>query len=277
MKRINFNGQILPIDQAGLTPKNRAFRYGDALFESIRMFDGKLPFLNYHIERLTKGMRILGYKIPEYYAVSFFKQEIEKLTQTTGNYRIRLTVFRQDGGLYTPVNNQVNFIIEAEPITGNCFVFHETGLKANFYTEHKIPMTRLSSLKTCNALPYVLAARFCKKNKLDDCLMFNTADRVVESYKANLFFVHANKVFTPPVSDGGIEGTMRKIVINVLKEMNINVVEQSVVKQDIKFFKAILLTNAIKGVDWISDLNGNTFQPVYVKDILKKLNKKFAD
>ena len=90
--KINFDGEIFSSKKKIFDVSNRAFLYGDALFETIRMFDGKLPFLNHHIKRLRNGLSFFKYKIPKNFNTTFFQKEIKKIASK--NARIRLTVFR---------------------------------------------------------------------------------------------------------------------------------------------------------------------------------------
>ncbi len=264
----------MPLSTPSLFPSNRAFRYGDGLFESIRMFDGQLPFLDYHYERLYKGMHFLGYNIPKYFNPLFFQNEIKKLVQNEPNCRIRLTVFRSDGGLYTPADNAPVFIIEATALTENRFTVNTEGLKIGWYKKTKLPLTPLSALKTCNALPYILAAQYCKKNQWDDCLMLNTEDRIAESYKANVFFIQGSKIFTPAADEGCIEGVMRRVVIELLKDMKQEIIECPVSVDMISDAQAILLTNATRGVQWVGNMEaGGVYKPLLLKKFNKGLNR----
>jgi len=278
MQNINYNGQIIAANTPIFTTQNRAFRYGDALFESIRMFDGNLPFLNYHYVRLMKGMEVLGYDIPTYFSIVFFENEIKKLIQTdeqnNRNYRIRLTVYRSDGGLYTPQNDAPIFIIETQKITDNKFIINKKGIEIGIFEGIKLPLSPLANLKTSNALPYVLAARFCQKNKLDDCILFNEADRVGETFKANIFFVKNDTIYTPSLTEGCIDGVMRRVVIEILKDMKKEVVETSILIEELSEFEAVFITNATQGVQWISRIfEIKTYEKLLVSKITERLNE----
>jgi len=277
MKKVNHNGIITPENTAIFTAQNRAFRYGDALFESIRMFDGRLPFLPYHYERLLKGMKVLGYDIPAHYEVSFFENEIRRLIGKTEkndqNHRIRLSVYRADGGLYTPESDKPIFIIEHKKITDNQIITNKNGLKIGLYDEIKLPLSPLSNLKTSNALPYILAARFCKKNQLDDCIVFNQSDRIAETYKANIFLVKKNKIYTPPISEGCIEGIMRRVIIEFLHEMKNEVIETPLSQEDLKEGQGIFISNATRGVQWVAEVKDvKNYEKLLVDEITKHIN-----
>lgn len=279
MQNINYNGQIVAANTPIFTTENRAFRYGDALFESIRMFDGNVPFLDYHYQRLTKGMEVLGYDIPTHFSVIFFKNEIKKLIQTgeqsTENYRIRLTVYRSDGGLYTPTNDIPIFVIEAQNITDNQFIINKKGIEIGIYEGIKLPRSPLSNLKTANALPYVLAARFCQQNQWEDCLLFNDANRLSETYKANIFCIKNDTIYTPSLTEGCIDGVMRRVVIEILEEMKKEVVEVPILRDDLTDFDSIFITNAIRGVQWVSRIfDIKNYKKIIVNNIIEKLNQR---
>jgi len=273
MTHINYNGKITDADTPIFTTKNRAFRYGDALFESIRMLDGRLPFLRYHYERLGRGMDVLGFDIPTHFSIIFFENEIKKLTQTNDNYRIRLTVYRNDGGLYTPENNTPIYLIEAEQITDNQFTVNEEGLNIGIYPDFKLPLSPLANLKTSNSLPYVLAAQFCQKNNWDDCLMLNQAGRIAETFKANVFFVKNDTIYTPSLGEGCIDGVMRKVVIEILQEMKMEVIETQISTEKLSEFDAIFITNSTRGVQWISRIfDIKNYDKILVDEIVEQLN-----
>lgn len=275
MKHINFNGQIIDANTPIFTTKNRAFRYGDALFESIRMLDGRLPFLEYHYERLQRGMNVLGFDIPTHFSIIFFENEIKKLTRDKGNFRIRLTVYRSDGGLYSPENNTPIFLIEAKQITDNQFTVNEKGLNIGIYTDFKLSLSPLAKLKTSNSLPYILAAQFCQKNNWNDCLMLNQKERIAETYKANIFFVKNDVIYTPSLGEGCIAGVMRKVVINILREMKKEVIETQISPEKLSEFDAIFITNATRGVQWISRIfEIKNYEKILVNEIVERLNRK---
>ncbi len=279
MKHINFNGQITDANTPIFTSQNRAFRYGDALFESIRMFDGGLPFLDYHYERLMKGMKVLGYDIPAYFGVLFFENEIKKLIQTDkqneGNYRIRLTVYRSDGGLYTPTNDRPVFVVEAKQIIDNQFIINKKGIEIRLYEGIKLSRSPLSNIKTANALPYILAAHFCRQNQWEDCLLFNDANRLSETYKANIFCIKNNIIYTPSLTEGCIDGVMRRVVIEILKEMKKEVIEAPITRNNLTNFDGIFITNATRGMQWVSRIfDIKNYKKIIVNEIIEKLNQR---
>jgi len=114
-KFLNINGRIYPANSRLFGTGNRAFRYGDALFETIRIINGEACFLSDHFSRLKYGMTVLKMNIPDFFEELYFENEIKELLVKNGiteGGRVRLTVFRNDGGLYTPETNDVSYVLE---------------------------------------------------------------------------------------------------------------------------------------------------------------------
>src|SRR5687767_12746833 len=116
---LNINGEIKEADTAVVGADNRSFRYGDGIFETIRFANGKIQFLESHLRRMKESMEALKMDFPPHYSADFFRDEIGKLlrqNKVEKGARIRLTVFRKEGGYYTPIFDEPNYLIECEPI-----------------------------------------------------------------------------------------------------------------------------------------------------------------
>ncbi len=274
IKSINLNGTILPKKRALFSIENRALKYGDGLFESIRILNGKMPFLSLHIKRLKKGMKTLKLKIPKKYSTAFFKKEISKLIYKKANLRIRLSVFRKPGGLYTPHSNQVIFCIQAQEFGTPTFQLNPEGLTLGIYTENYLACNSLSNIKTSNSLIYILASIFSKENKFDDALLANEYDRIAETSRANIFFVKNGKLYTPPLNEGCLKGTMRSIIVKLAKRNKINVIKQKIDFSFIYGADEAFTTNAISGINWIKKIDEKSFKQNKTSSaLLLELNK----
>ncbi|MBK9012907.1 MAG: aminotransferase class IV [Saprospiraceae bacterium] len=263
---INLNGKIIAADQPIFTAGNRAFRYGDGLFESIRVFGGRLPFFERHWQRLSAGFGLLKFEVPDFFTPSFLKNEVGKLTQSKGNWRIRLSVWRSGGGLYTPEINLPEFLIEANPLTSALFELNQCGLKIGIFNQELLPhhsqktYQNLHNLKTTSALPFVLASIFKKENQLDDYLLLNTVGRLACASSSNIFLVKNGELFTPPLTEGCIAGTMRATVLELAGQLGIKTNEVQIPICELEKADEILLTNAIQGVRWVQKIQGQNTQ-----------------
>jgi branched-subunit amino acid aminotransferase/4-amino-4-deoxychorismate lyase len=270
---INFNGKILPSNQAIFDSQNRAFLYGDALFETIRMSEGKIPFLENHVNRLLQGLHFFKYKVPKKFTPAFFIKEIKKIA--TGNTRIRITVFRSSGGLYTPKNNRPQFLISTSPLSSPHFSLNKKGLNVGIFDEIKLPCSPISNIKTGNSSPYILAGLNKKERNLDDVILLNDKNRISEASSSNIFFVKKNKIITPSLSEGCIAGTMRKTILEIATEKKYLIQEAPIKLTLLQNFEEIWLTNAISGIKWVAQIDQNTSlpSPHHAQIFIESLNK----
>ena len=265
---------MINAEKAIFRTTNRVFRYGDGLFETIRVFEGNIPFLSDHFARLNKGMKFLKFKIPENFTFSFFKNEINKLTKEEGNWRIRLTVFRSNGGFYTPTNNTSRFVIEARSLESEKFQLNEKGKIMGIFDQFKLSSNELANLKTCNGIPYILASIYAKENKFDDCFLINERESIAEATSSNVFILKKDKILTPSLSSACIEGVMRNAVIKLASNLQFKVEEREITKDDLKEADEIWLTNSIQGIQYVSEFEGVHFENNIAKKFVKHFNQK---
>ncbi|MEB0261460.1 MULTISPECIES: aminotransferase class IV [unclassified Mucilaginibacter] len=272
---INFNGEIIPADSQLLTIANRAFRYGDGLFESMRVMKGKLKFPELHAERLQKGMKAL--KIDGYSQADswFLKEKVEELARRNKikHGRLRLTVFRDAEGLYAPTQNKMAYCLEIQPIEEPRYFLNERGLIMDVYTELPKPLNWLSNIKTCNSLIYVMAGIYKQQNKLDDVFLINQNRYLCEANSSNIFVWYQNHLYTPALSEGCVEGVMRKVVIQLALDNNIPVTEAQINPEILNEADEVFLTNATKGIQWVMGYGVKRYFNRISKTLMDELNK----
>jgi aminodeoxychorismate lyase len=256
---INFNGSLFDDNERILTAQNRAFRYGDGLFESIRVFNGKMPFYNHHFERLLRGMKALKMNIPSYFNPHYIKNEISKTVEKQPNSRVRLAIYREEGGFYTPATNNIDFLIESSPLPESKYLLNDLGLTIGVFKDYKLRQTPTSAFKTSNSLPYILAGIFAKENSFEDVLLLNTEGYVAEGISSNIFIVKENKLITPSLSTGCVGGTMRQIIFEIAKEQEIPCVESNITVQDVAEADEVFYTNAMQGIRWVENFEHKTY------------------
>ncbi len=272
----NVNGTLVDATSPYLDGKNRAFRYGDGLFESIRVINGRPLFLEHHLARLREGMQVLRMDLPEDYSTDFFEKQLLQLLEANRfneGARLRLTVFRQEGGYYHPKTNSPGFCIEAEALEHNRYHLNEDGLAVDLYTEIKKPVNKLSIYKTCNGLQYIVGALWAREQKLDDALIVNDKGHIIEATGANLFIVCNGVLYTPSLTDGCLAGVMRMQIINLALEHKIKVYECSLSPQNLLVADEIFLTNAIRGLQWVSSYRMKRYYNSVTRGLLDKLNQ----
>lgn len=249
---LNHNDRIFRTEDSLFAAANRGFRYGDGLFESIRVVQEKIRFLPQHVQRLQEGMAALKLTAIGW-DVAFWQSRIEDLMRRNKCYsgaRVRITVYRETGGFYTPESNNASFLIELEALEGN-YQLNEKGIRLGIAQDVVKPYSFLSSYKTCNALPYVLAGISAQEQGVDDCLILNPHQRIVEGVKSNIFFVKSDKVYTPALQEGCINGVMRRMLLQLMRESAIPVMETSLEVGHLLEADEVFFTNAVQGIQWV--------------------------
>jgi aminodeoxychorismate lyase len=264
---INHNGSLFEDKERLLTGQNRSFRYGDGLFESIRVFNGKMPFYNHHFERILRGMKALKMNIPSYFNPHYIKNEISKTLENQPNCRVRLTIYRKDGGFYAPSNNDVDFLLETTPLLESKYLLNDLGLTIGVFKDYTLRQTPYSAFKTNNGLPYVLAGIFAKENSFEDVLLLNTEGGIAEGISSNIFIVKENKLITPSLSSGCVGGIMRQIIIEIAQEQEISCIESNITVQDVAEADEVFYTNAMQGIRWVENFGDKTYSNDFTQNL----------
>ncbi len=271
----NYNGELTDSNKALFSITNRAFRYGDGVFESIRIVNGKMPFFKYHLQRLKRACDFLKIKTDDFLVSDSLFNQISELIEAnkieTGG-KIRVTIFREDGGLYVPDGNHFNYCIEASKIPPNLFELNSKGLQVDLFTEVKKQIHALSNIKTNNCLTYVMAGIFKTEQKLDDCILLNDKSQVCEAISSNLFLVINGALYTPALSEGCLEGVMRKLIIENAPKHRINIYEPVILPNDLLRADEMFLSNSIQGVQWIGSYKNKRYFNTSSKKIIEMLN-----
>jgi branched-subunit amino acid aminotransferase/4-amino-4-deoxychorismate lyase len=271
-----FNGHLISIYEPVLAFSNRAFRYGDALFESIRLANGHLLFLKEHINRLKLGMTVMRMNVPAEFNSENFAALIKELLQKNElphDARIRLTVLRNDGGYYTPETNDISFLIETEAIADKGFVLNQKGYWADLYTDIRKPINKLSNLKSANALLYVMAGLAKQSMKLDECFLINELNNICESISSNIFIVKNGTLYTPPLAEGCVAGIMRQQLMGLATRNKILTFETPITVNTLMNGDEVFLTNSIKGVQWVGQFKQKFYTNKTSQFFIDKLNE----
>ena len=274
---VNYNGNIQE-NSGVLVEANRGFLYGDSVFETIKVLDNKVLFLEDHYFRLMASMRICRMEIPMSFTMEFIEEQIIKLVSflpKSNSFRVRFSVFRNSDGFYNPVSNEVEFIVVACPLENELYRIEKEIYEVELYKDFFIPKQLLSTLKTNNKMLQITGSIFAKENDYDNCLMLNDEKNVVEALQSNLFMKMGNVISTPPVSDGCLNGIMRKQIIELLKKMEgIELKEVSISPFDLQKADELFLTNVISGIQPITKYRKKEFTSNFAEQIIVKLNDK---
>ena len=274
---INYNGAI--IEKADLPSADiaRATMYGDAVFETFKMQEGKLFFIEDHYFRLMAGMRILRMPISMDFTPEFFIEQAERLAEEVAieNGRLRIQVVRVADGKYTPSEDQSTvWWMELEELESIEYIHAEKGLTVDLFKDHYLQPGLLSTIKSSNSLPYVLGGIYARENNLDAVLMVNDNKMLVEANASNVFVLKGDVLRTAPLEDGALRGVFRKNLLNWGKEIGLQVKEESINPFDLQKADEIWLTNTITGVQWVEKYRKNTYKGDKAKELVELLERK---
>ncbi|GAL65651.1 aminotransferase class IV [Jejuia pallidilutea] len=272
----NFNGTILD-DNTYISIHNRGYAYGDALFETIKVANGKLLFWEDHYFRLMASMRIMRMEIPMNFTMEYLEGQISSTLSANklggSDARVKLTVHRNEGGLYLPKQNAIGYNISVKPLDATIFELNETKYEVDLFKDYYVAPSLLSTLKTNNKALNVIGSIFAKENALDNCLLLNTNKHVVEALNGNLFLVKDNIIKTPPLSDGCLKGVMRTQLLKFIKQLNdFELQEASISPFELQKADELFVTNVIVGIQPISKYRKKQFTNTVAKTLIEKLN-----
>lgn len=261
MEKIGFNGKWLDAGTPIASADNRGLRYGDGVFETIRLEKGRIPLASLHFERLFSALDTLGFEPGPHFTPEKLEKEIIELAaknQHTQLARIRLMVFRGDGGLYEGAQS-LNYSIQSWALNQSYEELNSNGLVLDIFPDARKSTDPFSNLKSANYLPYIMAAVYARKNRLNDCLVLNTYDRIADSTIANLFISIEGKFFTPPLSEGCVAGVMRRHLLEKLPDWGFEVEERPITVSELERADHAFLTNAVSGMRWIASIREKKF------------------
>ena len=269
---VNYNGSVISESEFSLSMNNRAFKYGDGIFDTLKYQGGKIQFLEDHYFRLMSSMRMLRMKIPIYFTMEYYKVEIEKLfhhVTADREVRIRVNVFRGEGGLYAPETNQINYLIEVNDVKREDVETYEVEL----FKDYPVASGILSTVKTNNRMINVLAGIYAEENNYDNCLLINEKKELVEAINANVFLLKGNQVLTPSLKTGCVNGIIRKKLIEMLQgSTEFVVVEEAFSPFELLKADELFLTNSISEFTMVDQYRKKIFK----RELSEKIAAKFS-
>ncbi|MBA7649526.1 Aminodeoxychorismate lyase [subsurface metagenome] len=273
---ICLNGKFLLSTENTLLHNNRAFCYGDAVFETIHCLGTEPQFFERHWTRLLHGMKLLKMEAGSDFIQETIRYSVEKLLNKNRIFkgaRIRFMIFRDHGGLYTPEKNSVSWLMESSVLEHERYELNTKGMVVGIYDGVYKPANKLSNLKTTNALIYILAGLYCKENDLDECFVLNQYSRIAECISSNVFLVVEDEIVTPALSEGCIAGVMRQIVIDTASSKDYKLSERAISGKDLIKAEEIFITNAIQGIRWVGAYKDRRYFNFIARRLISSLNE----
>lgn len=279
-KFVSFDGEVVLPSSVQVNFSSRAFRFGDSLFESIKVANTKPLFLEKHLNRLMVSLPVLKMEtiVPiDINNVTLYIERLLKSNRFFGGCRLRLTIFRDGSGFYLPETNKAHVLVEAFQLESPFFEVNTKGLKVDVYPDIKKAINPLSGIKSGNALLYILASEWCRENGLDDCIILNESGNVCEATSSNIFIYRKNALLTPSLDEGCVAGIMREAVIEKATENGITVYDDTyITRNELLSAEEIFLTNAIKGIQPVLAYQNKRYYSKIAKQLVGILNKEIS-
>lgn len=269
---VNLNGNLIIKSKAILSIDNRAFKYGDALFETLKVEHLKIYFIEDHYFRLMASIRMLRMKIPMHFTLEFLEKEILKtvLINKYENARVRLTIYRKEGGLYAPITNEMAYLIEVSSLD----VATKDSYTIDLFKDYFVYSGLLSSIKTTNKLINVLASIYASENGFDNCILLNEKKHIVEAINGNIFIVKGNIIKTPSIQEGCIKGIIRKKLLEIIsKNENYIVHETEISPFELQKADEVFITNVIAGIQPVTSYKKMIFRTKVSKELALELHQ----
>jgi branched-chain amino acid aminotransferase len=272
---INFNGILVSSAENNLA-NNRSFLFGDGVFETLKIKENSILFLEDHYFRLMAAMRIVRMEIPMNFTMEYFEEQIllaANSNQCSDSGRARITVYRNDGGFYLPESNEISYIIQVTSLNSKYYSIDSSTYEVDLYKDFYISKQLLSTLKTTNKMISITGSIYAKENGLQNCLVLNEEKNVVEALQGNVFMLMGQTLVTPPISDGCLNGIMRKNILSIAKNIEtLEVLEKSISPFDLQKADELFITNVIRGIQPISNYRKKEYRWDLATLLVEKLN-----
>lgn len=234
MKYSYVKNKFVKSHEATVSIKERGFRFGDGIFETIKIKNYNLCDYHLHLSRLKKGLKEIKIDFDSDKILHLADRLIKKNNQKNGF--LRLSISRGIGSRgYYPTKSNPTLIIETE--NSRKIMQKEIDLGVSPYRKIS-PSSLPVNYKTMQGMNSTLSLIEAKEQGLFDSIILNTDGKITETSSANFFALKKGKIYTPPAKDGLLCGVVRQKIIN-----NFSVIEKSISISDLKLFDALFITN----------------------------------
>jgi branched-chain amino acid aminotransferase len=235
------NRRFVPEKEAGFSVFDRGLLYGDGLFETVRVYDGKFFRLRAHIRRMYDGLKVLGIKPP--YTETEMEIFTRELAVTNGVEKgfARIIVSRGEGILGFSPHGCIT------PHVAICVRDRAVAMRKKEVwdlTIHKHPISPIP-LKALSYLPHVLAKKEAEEKDFDDAILLDAKGTVIEATGSNIFLWEDGKLITPSLATGCLPGITRAEVIKVARKEGYHITEKKFGVADLRRADGIFLTSSL--------------------------------
>lgn len=270
---INLNGEILTAAPPAIDGARPSWSQAEGIFETMRVSEGHILHAAHHFKRLLNGVEALRISIPAGWNASWLTEQVLELCRKNGHEkaaRTRLVVYREDNLPDPGTGEGLQFQIESWSLN-NEYIFDGQGLTIGIYPHAVRQANEVSPYKTTGYFPYYHAAAYAKEQQMDDCLLLNTSRRICDSSISNVFWIKDAVIFTPPISEGCIDGAMRNYLLEKMPSAGFTTREEKLSIAALASADEVFLTNVIRGMRPVSQFQQTLYSTSISKEIFNKL------
>ncbi len=270
---VYINNQFAIDSEAKVPFSNRGLNYGDGFFETIKIFNHKPLFWNFHFERVVNTLKVLQLECKELNELEALIQKLCLNNECNGGARIKILFTRKSGGLYAPNESEMDVIISYQHLANELYTYQQIK-NIGVFEKWTKSTSKFDNLKTTSALIYVLASDHAKQNNFEDVFIKNTKGNIIESSNANIFVVKDGIAYTPNLSEGCLDGVFRKFLIKNFSLLNIKIVEQEISEEFVLNADEIFTSNVIKGISSVRCFGGKEYMVEMAMELVNKISSE---
>ncbi|BDG60458.1 aminotransferase class IV [Caldinitratiruptor microaerophilus] len=220
--------------------RDRGLLLGDGLFETARIYAGRVPLLERHLQRLREGAAVLGIPVPRGIEEAALRT-VAACAVRDGVLRVTLTRGPGPRGLDLPPEPAPTLLVQVEPFAGRA----PEPLRAALVSLRRDSRSPLTRLKTTSSLASVLARAEARAAGAGEALLLNTDGFVAEGAATNLFWVRDGVLRTPATAAGCLPGIARGLVLELARALGLPVAEGLFPPDDLAAADEAFLTSAL--------------------------------
>lgn len=268
--QVVYQNQFLEESQVQLKITNRGFLYGDGFFETILYINNQIPYLEKHLKRITHALSAFDLVQPSDFNLTYLTETIHQLCHNNklNSARVKIMIWRSEGGFYSPVKNNFDFLITSAPL----LLASENKELVSVYPENINSISTTSEFKPLSAYKYVSAGLFKNKNNLNDVIILGQNDVISEALYSNLFWEKDKQLFTPSLETGCVNGVMRTVIMSegeTIKEVAYH-------KSELFNADAVFTSNAL-GIQHIIKIDGTNYtKSDFAQNLIENLISKYV-
>lgn len=275
---VYLNGEFVPLSQAKVSILDRGFCYGDALFETMRVYSGKIFYLDLHLDRLERGAECIFLKLPE------SRERIHEILYETFNRNqgadavIRMTISRGEGilGKLWQADTSPTLAVHVRPYNAPPDEWYQNGVPISLIPNSAAKLGGLQEqIKSANYLSQILARKQAEDQNSVDGIMINERGEVCDGTISNIFIVKEGILYTPAVNSYVLAGVTRQVVLKLAAETGLSCEEKSMTADDVLQGDELFLTNTGWEVLPVTRVDGKTIGSGQPGPLTLALRQKF--